>query len=386
MLVLVNALSANHPSARHVLYGHLQQLAQWTVNEHEYLVVVPAMARGGKPDKASLQACKSTPLSLPNVRAMEAPAATARVAPRRLWERWCLPRLIRNEGADLYFTPTGTVLASCPVPQVSLAQNPWCLVDDVPKSLTQRLPAALQRRDYARAQRSADLMLYLSRSLQDLYRANHDVAPRRSLVVYPAIDEATHESASVHAGTESQRDASTIVAVSFMAQWKGIDQLVRALAALRSREIDARLRLVGPWADASYERAVRSMVAQHGLDGQVTITGRVSQEQLHREFYSARVFALPSRCESFGIPAVEAQAFGTPVVGSSTTAMAEVGGAGGLFCDPDDLEQITEALARLLTDDPYWQQLSNAARQNAARFRWELCSKPLLQMFDLGTA
>ena len=93
--------------------------------------------------------------------------------------------------------------------------------------------------------------------------------------------------------------------------------------------------------------------------------------------------ALPSRCESFGIPAVEAQAFGTPVIGSSTTAMAEIGGGGGEYCDPGDLSALTDLLVRQLTDREHWRNLSDKARVNAAKYRWEECSRPLMQMFEL---
>ncbi len=389
MLVIVNALSANHPSAKHVLFGHLRQLAQWTADQHEFLVVVPSLKdqlehhpTAGH-DSESDRADRRMPWDLPNVRTFTAPVGTTGTLQRSLWERFSLPSFIRRQGGELYFTPAGTVLSACPTPQVSLAQNPWCMIDAVPKTAVQKLRAAMQRRVYARAQRSADLMAYNSRFMRDLYRTNYDVEPRRSLVVYQGIDEATHEAAKQHASSDAPRERSTIVALSFMAAWKGVDQLVRAVASLRTQGIDAQLRLVGPWADSLYEAFVRSLIQQHHLESQVTVTGRVPIDQLHHELSSARVFALPSRCESFGIPAVEAQAFGTPVVGSNTTAMAEVGGAGGHYCDPDDLGELTASLGRLLTDDQHWQQLSDAARLNADRFRWELCSKPLMQMFDL---
>ena len=89
-----------------------------------------------------------------------------------------------------------------------------------------------------------------------------------------------------------------------------------------------------------------------------------------------------SRCESFGIPAVEAQAFGTPVVGSSTCAMPEIGGRGGVFCNPNDVEQTAELLGRLLEDGEHWQDMSDRARENAAQFRWERVSRPLLDVLS----
>ena len=372
MQVLVNGLSANHPSGKHVLYGHLAQLAKWTAGTHSFLVLVPSDCD-----------CDVDVDALgDNVSSLSAPEATSRPWRRWLWERIEIPKIIRNRNIRLYFTPAGTTLGNCPAPQVSLAQNPWCMTKAVRKSIAQRIRAAVQRKAYARAQASADLMTYNSGFMRELYRENANVEPRRSAVVYQAIDESTHRLAQ-QLGDQVPRSDNTILAVSVMASWKGADQLVRALAQLRGRGIDAQLRLVGPWPDAGYQQQVRELLRQSGLEEFVTITGKVSRQQLYREMAAARIFALPSRCESFGIPAVEAQAFGTPVIGSSTTAMAEIGGGGGEYCDPSDLATLTDLLARQLTDSEHWQTLSDAARENAAKFRWEECSRPLLQMFDL---
>lgn len=380
MRVIVNALSANHPSARHVLYGHLNQIANWTATEHEFLIVAPAQQNNL--DDAWVP---SGIVGLPNVDVVEAPAQTRKTIPRRFWEHNKLPRLINEWKGAIYFTPTGTVLRKCSVPQISLAQNPWCMIDTVTKNGAEKLRACVQRRAYGQAQQSADLMAYNSKFMRSLYRQNRDVAPRKSVVAYQGIQDRTHDEAERIVQRGVERAPRTIVAVSVMAAWKGADTLVKCLIELQSRHIPAKLRLVGPWPDQGYETQVRELVRNAGLDSSVTITGRVSQDQLHREMWSAQVFALPSRCESFGIPAVEAQAFGTPVVGSDTTAMKEIGGKGGHFCHPNDIAALSDGLERLITDESHWNQISRAARENARRFRWENCSRPLMQMFALDS-
>ena len=62
------------------------------------------------------------------------------------------------------------------------------------------------------------------------------------------------------------------------------------------------------------------------------------------------MFCLLSRCESFGIPAVEAQSFGTPALGTDTCAIPEVGGRGGLYSPVDDVEAAANNLIRVLRD------------------------------------
>ncbi|EMI17881.1 glycosyl transferase group 1 [Rhodopirellula maiorica SM1] len=251
---------------------------------------------------------------------------------------------------------------------------------EVPKTITQQFIGMLQRRAYAKAQRSADLMTYNSHYMRNLYRQNANADAEHSEVVYQAIGDSAHIAAREQ---QIQRSPNTILAVSGMAAWKGADQLVLALKRLRQQGIDAKLRLVGPWPDPSYKRLVLDLISESKLQEHVSITGKVPRKQLYEEMAAARVFALPSRCESFGIPAVEAQVFGTPVIGSSTTAMAEIGGLGGEYCDPWDLDALVRLLTRHLTDQRHWQLFSDAARENALKYRWDVCSRPLLRMFML---
>lgn len=370
MRILINALSVGSLSGVHVLFGHLTQLSRMTEGAHEFVVL-------HHPHDSFVDRCAAT-----NVSWQAAPAGMQNWLKRSIWESVCLPRNLRNQSIDLMFTPSGTAIPNCPIPQISLAQNPWCLVPGLHQSATQRLKAGLQRRAYRQAMRTAALMIYNSHHIESLYRANAGGSiENSSAVVYQAIDDETHVLADA-ARRSVSKHPGRILSVSAMAHWKGVETGVQALAELRRRGIEAQLRLVGPWPDSSYERLVRSEICRLKLGDHVTITGQVSREQLHREYAEATVFCLMSRCESFGIPAVEAQAFGTPVVGSDVCAMPEICGDGGRFAPAGDALATTDLLEPLLTNPTHWNTLSQAAVSNADRFRWSLCSAPLKDLLS----
>lgn len=372
MRVLVNALSLGSLSGRHVLYGHLRQLVQWTANAHEFVIL--HAANESLPDF----------LQQPNVHGQIAPSAAIHWTTRSLWESWELPNWIKRHRCDLYFTPSGTILPRCSVPQISLAQNPWSLMPGIPQSWTERAKARIQRSAYRYAWRHAALMIYNSHHMHDLYRLNaNGLTECRSCIAYQGVNDETFTAAE-RLRQSVTRQPMQIVSVSTMARWKGAETLVHAVQLLRQRGIDATLRLVGSWPHADYAESVRRLIADFQLQAQVTIVGEVSVEQLHHEYASARVFALMSRCESFGIPAVEAQAFGTPVVGATGCAMPEIGGDGGVFDIPGDPTVAANLLQPLLTDDSVWNVTSTRALANVQRFRWENCSQPLMQMFQLN--
>ncbi|HET6426202.1 MAG TPA: glycosyltransferase [Planctomycetaceae bacterium] len=374
MRVLVNALSIGSLSGRHVLYGHLRQLVRWSAGLHEFVV---------------LHAPTETPpttLQQPNVTWIAAPRAAVHWTTRSLWESWEVPNWIRRHGCNLYFTPNGTVLPRCSVPQVSLAQNPWCLMPGVPHTYAERVKARVQRAAYRHAWQHASLMVYNSQHMHELYRQNARSLPEsRSCLAYQGVNDNTFAAAQ-SMRDQNERQPGTIVSVSTMARWKGAETLVRAVSLLQQRGVEARLRLIGSWPHRDYEQFVRREIARLNLQNHVTIVGEVSVEQLHREYASARVFALMSHCESFGIPAVEAQAFGTPVVGSTGCAMPEIGGDGGVFGVPGDPAVAADLLQPLLTDNDTWQSISQRALANVERFRWETCSQPLMEMFRLTSS
>ena len=205
---------------------------------------------------------------------------------------------------------------------------------------------------------------------------------KASEIVYQAIDEETHEAAERYRKS-AQKKPAQILSVSAMAPHKGVETLVRAVHLLRKfHEINANLVLIGAWPDQSYEKKIRTLVKELGLEQEVAFKGHVSQEELYRHYAESKIFCLMSWCESFGIPAVEAQAFGIPVISSNCCAIPEVCGDGGVYPDPGDFKTVADQLARLLTDDNAWTQLSEAAIQNADKYRWDFCSQPLMRMFE----
>ena len=365
--VLVNALSVTNPSGLHVLLGHLEQLTAGLAGRGRFVVLCRADAgelRARLGDRVDW-AC--------------APGATRGWFARAVWEQLNLARLAREQGAAFYFTPSG-IAAHLPasVAQIVFCQNPWALVAaarrrrDAPK-------AWLQRRAYRRAMRVADALVFNSRYMQAAYRANAGFAEKRGRVVYQAADDATRAEAA--AGAQVPRQPGQILSVSVMAPHKNAEALVRAFRAVRATCAEARLVLAGSWPDAAYERRIRALVAALDLREAVEFTGFVSRERLARLYAESRVFCLMSRCESFGIPAIEAQLFGTPVVSSSVGAIPEICGEGGFFREPDDIAGIAAALQTLLADEAEWRKRSELARSNAARFAWSVCSQPLVDLF-----
>jgi glycosyltransferase involved in cell wall biosynthesis len=97
--------------------------------------------------------------------------------------------------------------------------------------------------------------------------------------------------------------------------------------------------------------------------------GFVPEEQLPGLYAGAAALAMPSLYEGFGIPCVEAMAFGTPVVASNRAALPEACGGAALLADPDDADAFTDALLRAA--GPERERLRAAGLERVRGLTWE---------------
>lgn len=138
---------------------------------------------------------------------------------------------------------------------------------------------------------------------------------------------------------------------------------------------------------AANKNLARVLPALHGLAVRVVLVGRADDEQqkllksldhdnpsdldassMTALYRKACVLVFASTYEGFGLPIIEAQACGTPVITSSRPPMDEVAGGAAVLVDPEDAGAIREAVAGLLNDASLREDLAARGLANAARF------------------
>jgi len=101
------------------------------------------------------------------------------------------------------------------------------------------------------------------------------------------------------------------------------------------------------------------------------ITTHVERKQIAKYMKEAYAFIFPSIHESFGMPLVEAMACGVPVVTSNTTACPEIAANAGVLVNPLSVEEIKNAIEKLLQNKNLHDELSKNALERAKDFSWE---------------
>lgn len=125
-------------------------------------------------------------------------------------------------------------------------------------------------------------------------------------------------------------------------------------------------------------RAVRSTPE----NGAVRFLGRVSDETLSRLLAHAEFLLMPSRDEGFGLPALEAMGFGTPVIAARAGTLPEVVGADALLVDPEDAGALTAAIDGLADNASLREALGARGRARAGIYSWERTARGTLAVYE----
>jgi len=177
-----------------------------------------------------------------------------------------------------------------------------------------------------------------------------------------------------------------ILYVGGIAPHKNLRVLVEAFAELMkvAGYDDVRLVMVGDYEHDVFliDEELKAGMNDPAFRERVIYTGYIPDEVLNRLYNGALVFVLPSFCEGFGLPALEAMSCGTVVIGSSTTSIPEVVGDAGLFFDPRSKSELVSCLRRVIDDEALREDLGRRSLERAATFSWHRSAQETLQVFQ----
>lgn len=163
---------------------------------------------------------------------------------------------------------------------------------------------------------------------------------------------------------------------------KNVEGLLKAFALCCGDLTDARLVIAGD-GSAGYVASLRLLATRLGFSDRVTWTGHLSGELKASAFASARVFALPSLSENFGISVVEAMMAGLPcVLGSGVAIAGTIAQAqAGLIVEVNH-QSIARGLVQLMTNEPLRALMAtNAARLAREQFSTEAMGASLADLY-----
>ena len=305
-----------------------------------------------------------------------------------IWHRLGLPLAVDlfTGPVDLFYFPNYSLpplrrgAAVVTVHDLSFLLVPECAEPGLRAHLERVVPASVA---------SADFVTADSENTRNDLIALLDVPPDRVEVVYaglePSFQRVADQSALESIRRKYRLHFPFILHVGVIEPRKNLVRLVQAYQYLREHtRLPHKLVLAGGlgWL---YHDIFREIEELH-LGDDVIFPRFVPEQDLPALYSLADVLAYPSLYEGFGFPPLEAMACGTPVVCSEASSLPEVVGGAAITVPPTDVEELAEALERVLDDGRLRAELIDKGLAQAKLFTWEASARQLLNCFRRATS
>ncbi|WP_245306345.1 glycosyltransferase family 4 protein [Roseovarius aestuariivivens] len=237
-------------------------------------------------------------------------------------------------------------------PIIALVHHPLAHENGLPPDQARRL-RLLEKANLGKAAH----VLVPSGHIKDVLVTDYDIASSRIEVIRPGRPE------FLSVQNLARDDAAPLIlSVGLLHPRKGHDVLISALDACA--DLTWRAVIVGaPW-EKGYDKTLQNQIDAAGLGERIKLAGRVRTEELTRLYAEARIFALATRYEGYGIVFDEALINGVPIVATAAGAVpGTVPTTAGALVQPEDATGFSAALRGLLKDDVLHAKMAAAAVQ-----------------------
>ena len=161
---------------------------------------------------------------------------------------------------------------------------------------------------------------------------------------------------------------------------KNLTRVIQAFSRVILNEVkDLKLVIVGGKGWISEE--IYKLPKKLGVEKRIKFLGYVPDKDLPALYSGAIALVFPSLFEGFGLPILEAQACGCPVIISTISSMPEVAGKGAIYVDPYSVDDIVDGM-RKIEDRRLRMEKIKQGFENIKRFSWEKCARETLKVLE----
>ncbi len=153
------------------------------------------------------------------------------------------------------------------------------------------------------------------------------------------------------------------------------------LQAVISEKLEIPVVILGRPRPKEYLEEIKQFIIQNGIQNQVMFIHNSDTSELQAIYQMAQAMVYPSFFEGFGLPVLEAQASGCPVITSNLSSLPEAGGEGAIYVDPSDIPAIGKSIRNMLYDNTLRILMKAKGSANAALFSEKLVADRLMKLY-----
>jgi glycosyltransferase involved in cell wall biosynthesis len=168
-----------------------------------------------------------------------------------------------------------------------------------------------------------------------------------------------------------------VLSVSSIDPRKNFKNLILAFNRLEREDLD--LIIIGSELSVFKKQDLKNVIHSNK---HIYFTGYLSDDELAQKYKNAMLFVYPSLYEGFGIPPLEAMAFGCPTIVSNTTSLPEVCGDAAYYVDPNNVNNIAKGMKTVLENNSLRRNLINMGYDRVKLFSWKKSAMKIMEVVN----
>lgn len=281
---------------------------------------------------------------------------------KSVWHSYGILNDLKNIGVDIFHGLTNEMPLNKPDKSIRTVVTIHDLVFATHPEYYNPVDKVIYDASIRNSARNSDLLIAVSQKTKDSLINHFHIDEKKIKVVYQSCDQnffaSITEDAKEAIRLKYNLPSEFILSVGTIEKRKN---LLAVLQAVKQAKIDMPLVIIGQ--PTKYLDALIEYISKHDLKRQVVLLHSVNHDELPSIYQMCSLFMYVSKVEGFGIPVVEALASRVPIITSKGTAMEEAAGTGALYVDPNNVDDISAGMLKLLQDS----ELRNSLVQNQAK-------------------
>ena len=190
-------------------------------------------------------------------------------------------------------------------------------------------------------------------------------------IVYISSQFTTEHFSHISISKERVWDRKFILYTGGFNNRKNVPMVVDSFAKIAAIFPEVDLLIVGKPSSDQLNNLKKIIASYKELNGRIVLKGFISDTDLPNYYSNSEAFIYPSLYEGFGIPVLEAMQCCAPVITSNRGSIPEVVGLSGIMVNPDSMNEISEAITKILNDSNLQNTLKEKGLEQSRKFSWE---------------
>lgn len=318
----------------------------------------------------------------PSVNNIITPDSTIGKISDSIWRSYGITSQIESNGIEVYHGLSNEL----PLNIQRVKAKKIVTIHDIIFLRYPKLYPAIDRFFYTRkttpACRNADKIIAISKQTQTDLIEFLKVEKSKIDIISPIIDNRFYSKINIE--EQKQLQIKYNLPTDFLLYVGTIEErknLLTILKAINTEKINIPLVVAGK-KRTTYFKQIENYINNNKLSKKIIFIENITNEDIPVLYKLATLFIYPSLFEGFGMPVVEAQAVGTPVITSNTSSLPEAAGQHSTLIDPLNEEMLQNAIINLMNDTEKRNKVSELGKIHALNFSEQNTAQRLMKIYE----